>query len=391
MMNGLVYKILWIDDEHDSPTVSGIKMRARSFNIELIPFKSLMAGMDELENNYPKYDGILLDAKFYENEDDVAGTEDRRNSIVASKRIDALPKKFDIHILTGQAEVYGDESYGIYFDKVYKKGNRDDLKALFESLRESASKQQNNQLKHHFQDVFGACKGQYLGDVVEDKLLHIAAPLFNESQEQFNTEHLTAIRKVIERVIKRLAELNLIPKEIADNKGWMNGSSLFISNKNRDYDHNEQYFHPLIAHTFHRLLDVLQDGSHMEGDLKLGVDKYLKSSINLYTIKSSAYQLFELLVWVKSFIDDYPDKESNLELWSKKESIDTAELGNDLTGFIAQDSQGNFHCNSYILDYRFTSANYNIGDQIEITEVVDNPKESLRYMYPKKGNRYKRV
>ena len=29
--------------------------------------------MDELERNYPFYDGVLLDAKFFENEDEIPG------------------------------------------------------------------------------------------------------------------------------------------------------------------------------------------------------------------------------------------------------------------------------------------------------------------------------
>ena len=73
-MNDVLYKVLWIDDEYE--TLPGTIRQAKAHNINLIPFKSLNAGMDELKKNYSFYDGVLLDAKILENEDDEAGTED---------------------------------------------------------------------------------------------------------------------------------------------------------------------------------------------------------------------------------------------------------------------------------------------------------------------------
>ena len=73
-MEDVNYKILWIDDEHEK--LSSTKGRAKRNGIQLIPFKSLNSGMEELEKNYPTYDGVLLDAKFFENEKDV-----KRNKI----------------------------------------------------------------------------------------------------------------------------------------------------------------------------------------------------------------------------------------------------------------------------------------------------------------------
>lgn len=388
-MNELIYNVLWIDDEHEQ--LDSIKRTAIDFNIKFHPYKSLMGGIEELEKNYTKYDGVLLDAKFYEREDDIAGTEDTENSIAAKERIDQIGKKFEIHVLTGQAEAFGSSMYQKVFKKVFRKGVDKDEDMLFESLRESAESQLTNQIKFQFKDVFAVCSSEYLGEDMDDRLISIAGPFIENSTEEFTAEHLNAIRKVVERVIKKLSTFNLIPREIAENKGWINGSSLFISNKHSDFGYEGELFHPLIAHSFHRLLDVLQDGSHGEGTLKWRVDEYLKTSKNLYLVKSSAYLLFEILVWFKTFIDQNPNKEVNLNLWSRKEQISASSLGDDVIGVIAQDSQGNYHCNSYILDWRFTDSNYSVGDQIEITEIIDNPKESLRGMYPKKGNRYKRV
>ena len=69
MMEDVFYNILWIDDDHESLTST--KGRAKSNGLNLIGFKSLNSGMSELERNLHFYDGILLDAKFYENDDDI--------------------------------------------------------------------------------------------------------------------------------------------------------------------------------------------------------------------------------------------------------------------------------------------------------------------------------
>ena len=89
-----LYNILWIDDEHEK--LSGIKGRARRNGIILKPFKSLNSGIDELEKNYSLYDGVLLDAKCFENEDDSTGSEDTRFSIQAKDRILQIPKKLHV-------------------------------------------------------------------------------------------------------------------------------------------------------------------------------------------------------------------------------------------------------------------------------------------------------
>ena len=95
-MEEIFYNILWIDDEHE--TLMGTKGRAKRNGINLIPFKSLNSGMDELEKNYPFYDGVIFDAKFFENEDDIKGTEDTYNVHRAKERLLQIKKKFEVFI-----------------------------------------------------------------------------------------------------------------------------------------------------------------------------------------------------------------------------------------------------------------------------------------------------
>ena len=75
----------------------------------------------ELKKNYPIYDGVLLDAKFFENEDDIKGSEDTDNVHRAKEELLLLPKKFEVFVFTGQAEAYEDKTFNKAFKKVYKK------------------------------------------------------------------------------------------------------------------------------------------------------------------------------------------------------------------------------------------------------------------------------
>ena len=115
-MENQTFKILWIDDMHEEMTP--FKREASDFDIELISFKSLDGGLTELEKNYNKYDGVILDGKIFEYENDADKTEDFDNSIEAKQRIDKLPKKFEIHVFTGQYENFSRTHERIFKEEI---------------------------------------------------------------------------------------------------------------------------------------------------------------------------------------------------------------------------------------------------------------------------------
>ena len=86
--------VLWIDDEHEN--LATITMPAKVHKVNLVPFKSLNAGLEELEKNYSRYDGVLFDAKILEDEGDASGTESVDYVHLARNRVHALVphKKF---------------------------------------------------------------------------------------------------------------------------------------------------------------------------------------------------------------------------------------------------------------------------------------------------------
>ncbi|WP_438966115.1 hypothetical protein [Flavobacterium sp.] len=55
------------------------------------------------------------------------------------------------------------------------------------------------------------------------------------------------------------------------------------------------------------------------------------------------------------------------------------------TGKIEQDADGNFFCGAYLLDYKYTVANFKIGDEVNLKSVIENPSDISYDKYPKKS------
>ena len=314
-MEDIFYNILWIDDEHE--TLTGTKGRAKRNGINLIPFKSLNSGMDELERNFPFYDGVLLDAKFYENEDDVKGTEDTFNVHRAKERLLQIKKKFEVFILTGQAEAYGDQTFKKAFTKVYKKGSDVEIDRLFEDIKEAASIQEDTQIRHSYKRVFDVCTEKYIGELAGQDILN----LLKVNDESNIDSHFNTIRKVIEDLFIAFNKFNLLPSDFVNTGVASNESRRFLAGKSYDgslstekgYQHLDGTHLPKqIAFYFKSILSVTQAGSH-----RSEVDLYVKTINTPFLFKSVLYQLLDLIVWFKMYVDSSPKTEN----WKKIESI----------------------------------------------------------------------
>jgi hypothetical protein len=303
-MEDMFYNILWIDDEHE--TLTGTKGRAKRNGINLIPFKSLNSGMDELERNYPYYDGVLLDAKFFENEDDVKGTEDTYNVHRAKERLLQLKKKFEIFVLTGQAEAYEDKTFKKAFTKVYKKGSDEEIDRLFSDIKLAAATQEDTQIRHSYKRVFDVCTEKYIGELAGQDILN----LLKVNDETNIDNHFNAIRKVVEDLFIAFNKFNLLPTEFVTRGVALNESSKFLAGKGSDgslfsekgYQHLEETHLPKqIAFCLRSILSVTQAGTH-----RTDIDLHVKTIKTPFLLKSVFFQLLDVLAWFKMYVDANP-------------------------------------------------------------------------------------
>lgn len=323
-MDNLHLNILWIDDEHEN--LKGTKGNAKKNGINLIPFKSLNGGISELQRNYPIYDGVLLDAKFFETEDDLAGTEDTYNIFRAKEQLLQLNKKFEIFVFTGQAEAFDDKTFNKAFANVYKKGSSVERDRLFKDIKKAAEKQEDYQIRYAFKRVFEICTEHYIGELAAQDLLDLLKVGDDLAVDnQFNT-----IRKIVEDLFLAFNKFNLLPKEFVSRGVSLNESSKFLTGKDskgnhfieKEYKHLEETHLPkIIASFIFNILSATQNGSH-----RSSYDAHVKTMKTPYVFKSLLYQLMEVLVWFKIYVDSKPITENwiniNDETLNSESSID---------------------------------------------------------------------
>lgn len=318
-MEDILYNILWIDDEHES--LAGTKGRAKRNGINLIPFKSLNSGMSELENNYPFYDGVLLDAKFFENEDDVKGSEDTYNVHRAKEQLLQIKKKFEVFILTGQAEAYEDKTFKKAFTKVYKKGSDDEIDRLFADIKLAAATQEDTQIRHVYKRVFDVCTEKYIGELAGQDVLNLL-----KVNDDLNIDnHFNAIRKIVEDLFTAFSKYRLLPLEFVTPGVALNESSKFLAGKAADgtpfiekgYQHSEETHLPLlIASSLRSILSITQAGSH-----RSNIDLHVKTIKTPYLFRSVLFQLLDVLTWFKLYVDSNPKTENWIRIANVAESI----------------------------------------------------------------------
>ncbi|WP_431158147.1 hypothetical protein [Winogradskyella poriferorum] len=381
------YTVLWFDDkfeEYDNDFDT-----AYLKDIELIGVSNSKEGLKELTHNYDDYDAIIVDGLFYENPEEKGDPKSTAFGKVANKMRELKAQGIVIpwFIYSGQLgfireernliDVLKDTDFGD--GKVYDKNNINDFELLCDELIDCVNKMENTIIRNKYQRVFDVCTETYLGKQLKSKVFKMLKVLEKNNGDAATEDLFNPLRKIMETVFTKMSELNLLPSAIIENKGWITGSSLFISNKHSDYKHTEEFIHPLVAHTIHRLLDVIQDASHTEGELRLKVDDYVSTNKSSYIYNSCVYQILEIIIWFKNLRDKFPDAEQNKVLWKK---LATPQIeDNTIEGIIEQDASGNYHCGKHLFQYKKIHNTYDIGSKVKVTKTIAN-KRDTKDVYP---------
>src|SRR5690606_1966388 len=121
-------------------------------------------------------------------------------------------------------------------------------------------------------------------------------------------QDFTLMRKILESLFDRLSELEILPKNFVGTKGWINGSSKFISDKHDQYDLIDRtFFHPMIQESLKNVLFIVQDAAHNEGQLVLQCDDFCRQQKTGYLYKSTVYAFLDILVYFSKLMFDNQD------------------------------------------------------------------------------------
>jgi len=287
------YNILWIDDMHEQ--LSGFKLQAAQNDIILNSFKSRIAGIAELQKNYPLYDGVLFDAKFFEDEDDAAGSEDLGALNKAKESLLLLPKKFELFVLTGQAQLFEDKTFNTFVPKYFRKGIADDINKLFAELKQSADKQADTQIRHDHPEIFSIFSSGYLPSEIEQQVLELIKAEMPINRVEIKSM-LSNIRSIYESCFLQLEKIKVIPKaddtlnnilrHLSGNK-VKNADGKFASTSTEYQNDAIENLNKWLYFTCGKYIHNLKD------------ENYNGYMISKYAVESLRSGLLELLLWFK--------------------------------------------------------------------------------------------
>ena len=377
-MNDKLYNILWIDDQHEE--LPALHRTAIDYGIKLFPYKSMNGGCGELEKNYNLYDAILLDAKFFENEDDVPGTEDTKWVHQAKDRILQLGKKFEYFVLTGQAKAYASEEFNNAFKFVFEKGKSEDSDKLFERLVIAAKNQIETQIRHENSILFEALKSYDIE--VTKTLLKILKGIKIGSSGFDDQLYFTQLRIILEHLFRKANSIGLLHDaciQQGNNKVNLTESSLFLSGfdtKHLNVSCTITHFPKLIAKNVKNIIYTTGAASHTSNvDVTQNIDiqAYRHEITSPYLLYSLAFQLMDVLLWFDSYSKTNDDVAINRSLWK---SFSRDQFGNKIEletiTNIAGNGWGTVPINKGTKNISIhkdavTQNNLAVGDQIKFT------------------------
>jgi hypothetical protein len=377
------YKVLWFDDEHAQ--LETIKDEALINNIELIGFSNAEEGIKEINSNYPFYDAVIVDGKFYSDTTHSGDAVEDAALFKVARALDKLEdkKKIPWFILSGQ-DSFTKQNNRIateYQDnKVFDKNVDEDFDQLWIDIKKAADLQLDTQIRHKFFRVFEVCNERYIGEETAKLLLNSLKAVSCENLNLDTEDLFNPIRKIIERLFSAFNKINLLPNEVFKGKGWINQSSIFLSGKHSSYRMNEEILHPTIAFLLKNILQVIQDGSHSEGELKLKIDQHVRNlqTPNLYI--SVVYQLVDILIWYKEYAENNPDPEKNKLKWTLIENSNENASNTWIKGTIvkiADNGYGTFKPNDSwktlsIPPNKIKEYHLSENENIELTTISDS-------------------
>lgn len=309
------YKILWIDDDCHS-TGKDFIGQAEQDDIDIIPFESHEEGMLYLEQNIDEIQAVILDAKVKFKKSDTVTSLD---GLKASRdRLIELNNKLDLpfFIFTGQPDYQSNDIFKQSFGEFYVKGEDDDR--IIKDIISRVKHKEDYILQKKYKDVLSTCSDNFLGKKNYSRLLELVKHIEKNDKIKGGEDKLTSVRKIVEALFCSLGKLEIIPSKLIGVKGWINGSSLFLAGKHNDYVLKEVIVSPIITFNIHKLLDIIQDGSHAYGGLKYEVDNYMKNCKSDYFFRSCVFLLFDLILWFNELVSNNRDIDVNKAKWSSK-------------------------------------------------------------------------
>lgn len=388
----MAYKVLWVDDEYDTPDLQEVADKASDRNINMdTACKSAEEALAHLEHPND-FDAVILDARFFKTiSNSHTSTSDLKGLRAVTKKLEQLKSEgicLPVVIFSGQTDTVKSEMFtDTYADySVFQKGL--DENKMFDAIIQSVNERIETQVKLKYAPLFDVCVPKYLfnSSDLTNRLLNYTAQI--EHNDAKKTEYLNDMRKLIEEFFEKCEKVGLLPLNINS----LNDKSKFLCKENM-----QEYIPPYVQEAIRYILRCTQEGSHYgvaDSDMRNGVASFL--------FRSLFFSLSNVLVWWKQFIDSNPDTVAlkqyveSIQL-NTEPSVSITELHNTknfstntipLPYFyiVEKDSDGFYHCGPYLMSTKHGQATE--GKKVIVVEEEPNNKRKSD-IYPKFAKRVK--
>jgi hypothetical protein len=315
------YNVIWFDDKW--PELNIIREAAHINDINLVGFKSAEEGITELEQNIHLYDAAILDGRFYLYSTQSGDIYEDKAFIKVANCLERLkPRKLlPWFILSGNATYTEQKNgYADNFDKIpYEKNKPGQLEKLWEDVKSAADKQPETQIKHKYAEVFSSLDSEYFGSEAASVLLEILKSLhFDHPVDP--RKYYNLIRQILEKKFQACNRKGILPDIFVKSQNvvyvYLNDCSRFLSGQNiKNYEYSKAVFPKAISENVRHLIAICNPASHDNP-----TNDFIKELNTPYLIYALTFELMDVLIWFRNYIDINPDVEQNKKLWKKVET-----------------------------------------------------------------------
>ena len=196
-----------------------------------------------------------------------------------------------------------EEGYLEYFIEhdLYFHKNEDSTSDVIDRLIEEVDRVNTpeHKIRVRYADAFDAAS---LIDGAEDELLKCLLLDFNhEVLPDVVKDRFNAIRRVFEKMYTECKKSGLLPRMP------LNSIPKLLSKEAYPFEliEDEHPMHRALIEAFSYFLSVVQDGSHEDGDLNLGVLDYTQMSHSQNLLQSAVHIMMDLLIWFRWATKEY--------------------------------------------------------------------------------------
>ncbi len=388
----MAYKVLWVDDEYDTPELQEVADLASDNNINMdTACKSAEEALAHLEHP-SDFDAVVLDIRFFKSQSDTLESSGRIKGLrKVTDRLKQLKDKgswLPTFIYSGQPDIYNSEDFkDTYEDYPLFQKTGEGTKQLFAAIIKAVDEKVETRVKLNYSPLFDVCSSHYMFDSsLTERLLNYAGQI--DQNDVKKPDYLNDMRKLIEELFEKCEQVGLLRSGINS----LNEKSKFLCDNNI-----QKYIPPYVQESIRHILRCTQEGSHhgsADADMRNGIAPFL--------FRSLFFSLATVLVWWKQFIDSNCDKDAlkqcvesiQMDTETAKTDIKTAEperktaTALPYTYIVEKDSDGFYHCGPYLMSTKHGQVME--GKTVVVLEEEDNTRKKSN-VYRKFAKRVKEV